>query len=356
MAIIKVAKGGKTIGQAINYASKDKLTVGKDISSNQDEAKEQMKITKELNNKTEGRQYKHYIQSFATGEVDVNKAQEIGLKWAEMNFKGYEVFIGTHTDKDHIHNHFVVNSVNFENGKKFNVDKNFLNELKNNNDLICKEHGLEIVQKTAEKGDVRAYNQEKYQTLLKASKNEVKSYLVDLSVSIKLATAKSTDIEEFKKNMIEQGYTTKWQDNIKNVTFENENGKKIRLSNLEKTFNDTIFTKEGLTNEFTRVSEKNREIGRIEQNSNRAREQGSNSTREIIGDEQSFKNGNGEQSTQGAFDRVLRDVRGIEQDAKQYSPKTRDRNAIDEEQNKQLRKQQLNTKSKPIKRNKGLER
>ncbi len=149
MAIIKVGKGGKSIRQAIKYASKDGITYGKDVSLDCNEAIKEMKETKKIYDKTDGRQYKHYIQSFSKKDnINEKQALEIAYKWANQNFKGFEVFIGIHTHQEHLHTHFIVNSVNFENGTKFHKEKTFLQDLKNSNDLICSEYGVKELQKT----------------------------------------------------------------------------------------------------------------------------------------------------------------------------------------------------------------
>src|SRR5660397_120294 len=103
---------------------------------------EQMQATKEQCNKLEGRQYYHYVQSFAkTDNITHQKAHEIALEWAEKNFKGHEVLITTHQDKDHVHTHFIVNSVSYEDGKKFHSSKKDLEHLKEVSDKICEHEG-----------------------------------------------------------------------------------------------------------------------------------------------------------------------------------------------------------------------
>lgn len=260
MAIIKVAKGGQSIKSAIRYAGREDITQGKDLSDNKEQAIEEMKITKEIYNKTDGRQYKHYIQSFAVGEVDVQKAQKIGLEFAEKNFKGYEVFIGTHTDREHIHNHLIVNSVNFETGGKFNVPKSFLETLRKSNDAIALKYDLKLVKGIKVQGEVRGGSVEKYRVLMKAFNGEGKSYLLENAKAVKKVASISRDKSEFIKNMSELGYKTNWTENRKHITFEKD-GNKVRLSNLEKTFTDELFSKGGLENEFKRNVEREREQG-----------------------------------------------------------------------------------------------
>lgn len=75
-----------------------------------------MMATKEQFNKLEGRQYYHYVQSFSTEDnIDHQKAHRIALELAESSFKGFEVLIATHKDKDRVHSHIIANSVSCEN-------------------------------------------------------------------------------------------------------------------------------------------------------------------------------------------------------------------------------------------------
>jgi len=150
MAVIKVTNSKATLGKAINYITKEEKTKDRLISGQNcspSTTLEEMKATKDQFDKLDGRQYYHYVQSFAkTDEVNHEKAHEIGVEWAEKNFKEYEVLIATHQDKDHIHTHFIVNSVSYENGKKFHSSKKDLEHLKEVSDKICEREGLSVIQ------------------------------------------------------------------------------------------------------------------------------------------------------------------------------------------------------------------
>lgn len=151
MAIVKAVSSGASLGRIMAYIDKeDSITAGKDCYDDRKHALEEMRITKKCWDKCDGRQYKHYIQSFSPEEsqkVSAKTINEIGQKWAKQNFPNHEVFISTHTDKGHYHNHFVVNSVNYSNGKKINFNKNALEKFKNVSDTICKEYGLSVIDK-----------------------------------------------------------------------------------------------------------------------------------------------------------------------------------------------------------------
>lgn len=96
--------------------------------------------TKRLHHKTDGVLFYHMVQSFPKSEtVDPVTAHAAALKLAEY-YEGYEVLVCTHTDREHIHSHFLINSVNFDTGKKLHIAKEQLQELRQRNDQVCMEY------------------------------------------------------------------------------------------------------------------------------------------------------------------------------------------------------------------------
>ncbi len=106
-----------------------------------------MNATKELYSKTGGISYHHIIQSFKPYEITPEKAHEIGVELAEKQFKNHEVLIATHKDKNHIHNHLIVNSVSFKDGYKLISNKETLREIKLESDRICRREHLSTIEK-----------------------------------------------------------------------------------------------------------------------------------------------------------------------------------------------------------------
>ncbi|WP_279145783.1 relaxase/mobilization nuclease domain-containing protein [Clostridium tyrobutyricum] len=265
MAIIKAVNSKNSIRGIVNYVSNDKKTteklmLGLNCSNNPNLVIEEMNFTKKLYNKKSGRQYKHFVQSFnPKDKINPSKAIQIGRELAEKIFKGYEVFIVTHTDKKHVHNHFIVNSVNFKNGRKFQQSKNDLKEMKKINDEICEREGLSITK--SEKDVLTSFNSKKYKAIEKSLQGKYKSYIIDLWHSVNMTLKKSTSKEEFIKLMEQKKYKVNWIDTRKNITFITPEGKKIRSSNLAKTFKNIKFTKEGMLNEFIRNGERLRGTG-----------------------------------------------------------------------------------------------
>lgn len=261
MAIIKVVKSsGKSKGSVkavADYVGKKAYdTFGINCSQDYKEIPKQFDETKEYFGKNEGRLYKHYIQSFAPNEVKKEDVIEIAKKWAGQVFKGYEVFIATHDDKNHLHAHFVVNSVSFENGKKLHESKNDLKEKKRINDEICLEYGIENKFSTKPKGEITTFDNQKYQIIKKGA--DITILAKKVLKNMKISKSK----EEFIKNMKKSGYEVEWSDNKKNVVFILDSkilkGKKnkFRLSNLQKTFNISDFTKERLLEIFKENKDK----------------------------------------------------------------------------------------------------
>ncbi len=101
-----------------------------------------MQFTKEQYHKTNGILAFHAYQSFKEGEVTADIAHEIGVKFAEEMFRDYEVVVATHQNTNHIHNHFIINSVSFRTGKKYNNNRTNLAKLRQISDSLCSEYGL----------------------------------------------------------------------------------------------------------------------------------------------------------------------------------------------------------------------
>ena len=90
--------------------------------------------------------YDHLIQSFEPGEVDYQKAHEIGKQLADAVTKGqHEYVVTTHIDKGHIHNHIIFCAVNFVDHHKYNSNKRSYYGIRNMSDKLCRENGLSVV-------------------------------------------------------------------------------------------------------------------------------------------------------------------------------------------------------------------
>ena len=267
MAIIKAVNSRASIGNAVNYVAKKEKTEERLVSGigcNPATAIDEMKATKAIWDKTEGRQYKHMIQSFPAEEkITAQQAHEIAKQLCETQFPGYEVLIATHRDKKHIHSHMIINSVSYEDGRKFQQSAADLQAIKDRSDELCREHGLSIAQKNNE---ITSNKQGKYKALEKGidENGKYKSYLWDCYHAVTSTKKKAKSREEFIEVMKVSGWETTWTDSRKHITFTNDEGQKVRASNLEKTFKEP-FGKEDLERGFEREATRARAERAIEQ-------------------------------------------------------------------------------------------
>ena len=151
-----------------------------------------MLSTKAMYGKTGGRTYAHFIQSFPPEEVITPEEAHImaeELASRAKPWKGHEILISTHTDREHIHSHLVINSVSIEDGHKLQMSKKDLQDIKDLNDRICIAHGKSVCEKNkGEKEEERAeksiYHRNTYEILQKAEKAQADSYLINIGLAI----------------------------------------------------------------------------------------------------------------------------------------------------------------------------
>ena len=255
MAVIKAVNSRASIGRAITYVTRTEKTEEKLVSGigcAPETAIEEMKATKALWGKEEGRQYKHFVHSFPPGaQITPEKAHELAMELCKDRFKGYEILIATHRDKEHIHSHIIVNSVSYEDGKKLQQSRADLAQMKRDSNELSRLNGLPVPEKGQE---ITSNKQAKYKALERGVKGEYKSYVLDCYKAANAARSVATNCEDFISRMKQQGWETSWQDNRKHITFQDGAGNKVRAANLEKTFKED-FTKEGLSSGFEKNDE-----------------------------------------------------------------------------------------------------
>ena len=202
--------------------------------------------TKLLHHKDSGVMFYHMVQSFPKGaDVDPRTAHEAARKLAGY-FEGCEVLVCTHTDREHIHSHCIINSVNFETGKKVHMADEQIQELRIRNDQICEELGLPKFQK-GEQRQARGMSNAEYYT---ATKGE--SWKFELMRVIDECMRCAGSREEFLILLRSEGYDATWTDSRKSITYVTPDGRKCRDSKLhiEK------YLKENMEAEFGHRTEK----------------------------------------------------------------------------------------------------
>ena len=156
MAVTKIKPIKSTLKKALDYIQNPDKTDGKMLVSSFGCSPEtadiefEFTIAQALNR---GNNLAHHlIQSFAPGEVDYQKAHEIGKQLADAVTKGqYEYVLTTHIDKGHVHNHIIFCSVNFVDYHKYNSNERSYYGIRNMSDRLCRENGLSVV--APQKGD-----------------------------------------------------------------------------------------------------------------------------------------------------------------------------------------------------------
>ena len=131
--------------EKLNYETEEECFVSSLNCSTHRPYKDMM-LTKELYGKKSGILGYHAFQSFKEGEITPTQAHLIGVKLAEEIWGDrFEVIVSTHTNCKHIHNHFVINSVSFKDGKKYHDSRETYALIREVSDTLCEEYGLSVV-------------------------------------------------------------------------------------------------------------------------------------------------------------------------------------------------------------------
>ena len=195
--------------------------------------------TKLLYHKDGGVMFYHMVQSFPKGAaVDPRQAHEAARRLAEY-FDGCEVLVCTHVDREHIHSHCVINSVNFETGKKMHMAKEQIQELMRRNDAICQEMGLPVFEATTQQA--RGMSGAEYHTALKGQ-----SWKLRLMNTIDECMKYAADRDAFVSLMASEGYQVRWESTRKYITYTTPDGLKCRDSKLH----EEKYCKEVMEHEF----------------------------------------------------------------------------------------------------------
>ena len=195
--------------------------------------------TKLLYHKDGGVMFYHMVQSFPKGAaVDPQQAHEAARRLAEY-FDGCEVLVCTHVDREHIHSHCVINSVNFETGKKLHMAKAQIQELMRRNDAICLEMGLPVFDAPTQQA--RGMGGAEYHTALKGQ-----SWKLRLMNTIDECMKYAADKDTFVSLMVSEGYAVRWESGRKYITYTTPDGLKCRDSKLH----EEKYCKEAMEHEF----------------------------------------------------------------------------------------------------------
>ena len=166
-------------------------------------ARDEMQMVKQQYGKEGGIIAFHGYQSFAPGEVTPEQAHEIGVELARRLWGDrFQIVVATHLDREHIHNHFVLNSVSFVDGKKYNDCKATYALMRQTSDRLCREHGLSVIE-NPEQG--RTMSRDTWEAEQKGKPTWYSQIRADVDSCI----TRSFLFEHFITNLKKQGYEVK---------------------------------------------------------------------------------------------------------------------------------------------------
>lgn len=196
----------------------------------------QMMNTKLSYNKMDGRLAFHAVQSFKPGEVTPEECHSLGVQLAKQMWGNrFEVVVSTHLDKDHLHNHFVVNSVSWVDGRKFTNCKKDYQTFKQLSDQLCRDNHLSIIQKPGKAMHYAEWNAEK------KGKPTYRSLIIH---DVEYALSRSFSIQDFQHEMEALGYVV--STNRKYISVLHPQAKRmVRLKSLTR---DNLYSEENIMN------------------------------------------------------------------------------------------------------------
>lgn len=212
------------MSNAINYITQEtkvengelELVKGYNCSSDKEIFMLESETLRKMYNKNNNILAHHYVQSFAKNDnIDPQQALDIGYQLAEESFPNYQVLIATHIDKEHIHNHFIINAVGLD-GKKYVDTAKQHYKVREVSNRLCKENGLSYFKDNAAKGEKR----KSYSELDNISKGT--SWKEMTRNDIDKMIIKSKDFDDFIIKMKELGYSIKVGENVKYLSFKHK--------------------------------------------------------------------------------------------------------------------------------------
>lgn len=230
------------LNQVISYTTNDLKTEKQlyvtGINCSLSTAKRDMSITKKQYGKIDGILAYHGYQSFAKGEINAELAHQIGIELAQSLWgERFEVLISTHLDKDHYHNHFVINSISFQDGYRYYDNKTSYTKMRRISDELCRKYKLSVIENPQYESEHYAawQNRSRIRTLIKQD--------VDYAIS------SSMTMKQFVSAMQKMGYKFKFNQHWAVLP---PNGKKyIRLRSLSE---DGSYTQQAIADRILEIT------------------------------------------------------------------------------------------------------
>lgn len=252
MAVFSAVKYGKqtacAMRRVIDYVEQERKTIweGRQLITGLNCvaqcAYDEMMLTKQHYQKADGILFYHFAQAFHPEEaVTPQEVHAIGLELAQRLFPGHEVVVATHVDADHLHNHFLVNSVNCETGRKLHQNAADLQRQRQTNDQLCMAHGLQVLEPAKRYGRRKDMKPGEYRSAAKGQ-----SWKFQLMNSIDLCMRRAKTKQQFIAEMERRGYRVRWEAKRKYITYTTPQDMKCRDDRLH----DEKYRKDVMEHEF----------------------------------------------------------------------------------------------------------
>ncbi len=224
------------LGRALDYVKQEKKTLWEERklvtgwNCVAQSAYDEMMTTKRRFQKTDGRMFYQFVQSFDPSEdVTPQEVHAIGLELAKKLFPEFEVVVATHVDANHIHNHLIVNSVSWKDGCKLHQNAADLQRQRKVSDAICEAHGLTVLKPPQKHTEDKKMRPGEYRS---AARGE--SWKFQLMATIDLCMRKTKTSAEFVREMERWGYQVRWEPTRQCITYTTPKGKKCRDNRLHE--------------------------------------------------------------------------------------------------------------------------
>ena len=202
MAIIKNLPATKKLEQQLEYLNQEEKTrqeLVSGINCTKDNILMEFRIIKELYNKQKGKEYYHITMSFSpTDNISEEEVHKLGLEWIKKCIVDHQILAVTHIDKNHLHNHFIINSVNMNSGKKLQINPKRLYEMTVESILICSREGLSTIELDKLPKILKTHNEYYFERRGRQEGKDVEIWKEKIRNSIDYSISVSDNVDEFK--------------------------------------------------------------------------------------------------------------------------------------------------------------
>lgn len=202
MAIIKNLPATKKLEEQLEYLKQEEKTKYElitGINCTKDNILIEFRIIKELYNKLKGKEYYHMTMAFSPNDkISEEKVHSLGLEWIKKCIEDHQILAVTHIDKNHLHNHFIINSVNMKNGKKLQINPKKLHDMKVQSNEICSREGMSIIELDKIPEVFKTHNEYYLERRGRIEGVDVDIWKDRIRDSIDYSISVSDDLEEFK--------------------------------------------------------------------------------------------------------------------------------------------------------------